>query len=249
MTIVDFWKNINYYEKPFIHPEDISIIKSQSYSYKGLHDLLNDQFWTDEGVFHTDLFPIPYAGKLDTAKIFILLLNPGFTLSEYNSEESSSEFRKALRDNLAQKHLDPDFPFMFLNPELLWHSGGQYWLSKLKDLILFIKNSRQISYLEAISSVSKSVAILELIPYHSTKFTRVGSLSKIASAQKMKSYVHSILIDRLNRNEICIICTRKSKFWELPEHENAIVYQGTECRSASLSMNSRAFSTMARFVQ
>ena len=55
------------------------------------------------GVLHLGLLPMPFAGRLDRADIFILLLNPGFRPSDYFAEFRDEAFRKAWSDNIRQE--------------------------------------------------------------------------------------------------------------------------------------------------
>jgi len=248
--ITDFWKQLNFTNKPYIHKDDTAFMNENSCSAETYESYISSEdFWhNNKGRFNTNLFPIPFAGNLKSAKIFILLLNPGLNLSDYHAEHTSPDFIEELKNNIAQENLNSEYPFLFLNPKFLWHPGGQYWLKKLKDHILKIKDTQNKSYIDALSYVSQKTAILELVPYHSNNFTFSSLIGKLKSVQQMKAFVNGYLINKVKENECCIICTRKSKEWNLPEHKNIIVYKGTESRSAHLSKNSRAFNKIQEFL-
>ena len=52
--------------------------------------------------FHLSLLPVPYVGDLARADIFLLQLNPGFSLSDYQELRVPS-FKRHLERNLRQE--------------------------------------------------------------------------------------------------------------------------------------------------
>ncbi len=246
--LIEFWKIPLLNDKPYIHPNDNNVITDFRHSYKGIEDYYENTYWNDKGIFHTDLLPVPYIGDLKKATIFLLFLNPGFSIDNYFVEELSEDFKDALKSNIKQDFENSEYPFFYLNPKFMWTGGGKYWLQKLKDYILQIKKTEGISYTEATKYLSKKVAVLQLIPYHSVNFTRHNLLSKLDSSRKMKRFVEEYLIPKAKENKIGIICTRQAKTWELPEHENIVVYGNPESRGAHISRNSKAEPIFKKFL-
>lgn len=131
---------------------------------------------------HLDLLPIPFVGNLETATVFLLMLNPGFGPHDYFGEYQVSEYRAALLDNLRQTQGNS---FLFLDPKFSWHGGYGYWHSKLGKLIAEFANRTAISYGAARHFMQSKVVVLELAPYHSefpssrspTSFNAVSSAS------------------------------------------------------------------------
>ena len=139
---INYWSNLDTSKRPFIHPGDFEIMKGNIYSYSTIKNYVtSSHYWQTQNEFHTDLLPIPYAGNLASAKVFILLINPGFNLADYHAELTSPDYFNGLRNNLIQL-TENDFPFMFLNPSLLNFPGGQYWIKKFKDYIIEVKNEK-----------------------------------------------------------------------------------------------------------
>jgi hypothetical protein len=135
-------------------------------------------------------------------------------------------------NNLRQENFD-DFPFVLLNPEFAWHGGFEYWERKFSPIINNFVSENKITYLEALRLISKNVAALELIPYHS----KIGNgITNLQSTRIIKDYVLQVLKPRAQEGEIEIIVTRKTAEWGLQNEEHIIVYQSNKARSSSLNI-------------
>ncbi len=243
-----FWSKINLQKKPYIHPADSSILEKHSVSFKSFENYFSSDYWNNKNSFHTDLIPVPFAGDIYKAKIYILLLNPGFSPVNYLEEEKKS-FKDALINNiLLRGRLDESYPFLYLNPKYLWTQGGQYWLNKFKSYIPIIVEAFTCSEIEALSFISRRVAILQLNPYHSYNFKFNSQLQSIVSSNKIVEFVHKNIIPKTNNNNCLAICTRASKAWGLEEQKNVIVYNSSESRGAHISLNSRSGSKLKEFL-
>ncbi len=87
VEIVKFWDQCLLKDPPFIHPADQPIMERYSRESVDVRKCDFDGFVKSERFgafqdhrFHLSLVPVPYAGNLATADIFVLLLNPGFNL-------------------------------------------------------------------------------------------------------------------------------------------------------------------------
>lgn len=255
MELLDFWKKLDLNKKPYLHPDDKdSLNLNFCYSLNNLTNYYNDIYWKDKNILHTDLIPMPYLGNLSKAKIFFLMLNPGFSFIDYYSEENSKAYRDTLVKNLNQDFSNTNFPFPFLNPEFLWTGGGQYWFKKLKSYIQYVKNKNEFkdkTYSDASMFLSEKIAILEIFPYHSISFSNHKLLQKeneIKSVEQMKMFVEKTIIPKVLRNEACIICMRQSKVWDLQDHFNIVKFSGVEARAAHISNNSHADKIIKNFL-
>jgi len=163
------WRGLSLTHRPYILAGD-KIIKEYCQPYKCFKDYVKKPDLATESPekFHCGLIPVPYQGDIIKAKIYILALNPGFGPHDYYAESHDKAFRNARIQQLRQHGLDKDFPFMGLNPLFSWHS--RYWTNRLGDIIEIIKKHKNLSDREASSLLSKSIACLEYIPYHSEKF-------------------------------------------------------------------------------
>jgi hypothetical protein len=109
-----------------------------------------------------------------------------------------------------------------------------------------MKSENKVSYQNAMSILSKKLACLELIPYHSKSFGAGSLLNKLPSVKVMRSYVQDIVIPRAKADKAIIIATRQVKMWQLPEHKNIVMYEGGETRSAHLTISSRGGQAIAK---
>lgn len=252
--LINFWKKLDLVQRPYIHLDDKDLIEELSYSYEGLSDLYENEYWERKKRFHTDLLPVPYIGNLKEAKIFILYLNPGFTLMDYYPEDSSTAFTDALKANIEQDFSKTEYPFFYLNPKLMWTNASQYWLKKLKDYILLVKDKKRFdSYIEATKYLSKRIAVLQLMPYHSANFNGHDNLlnkNKLQSVKKIQHFLEHNVSKRAKEGKVGIICTRQPDNWGLKDvkDDNIIIYKGSKARSASISKNSDASIIFEKFL-
>lgn len=252
--LINFWDKLEFREKPYIHPDDHNLMLDLTYSYNRLSDLYEDEYWKNKKLFHTDLLPVPYIGDLKEAKIFLLYLNPGFTLMDYYPEENSKDFTDALKANIQQNFNNLEYPFFYLNPELMWTNASQYWLKKFKDYISLVNERLGFSsHIEATKYLSKRIAVLQLMPYHSVNFDGHGKLlksNKLLSVEKMQQFFKDYVLPKVRESKASVICTRQPDNWGLKnvEDRNIIIYKGSKARSASISRNSDASPIFEKFL-
>lgn len=252
MKLLNFWNNFDYINKPFVYSEDKVYLKNHINDYNNYNDLIsNSNFGFINKGFHINLLPVPYVGDILNAKIYILMLNPGFCILDCYAESYSEEYCKLHIANLKQKLNSDEFPFYALNPKIIWHNGGQYWTNKFKDIIELISNDHNYSFTDSLSYLSKRVSMLELVPYHSKSFSLSANIiNKLYTVQLMKNFLKDYVIPKVIKNEACIICTRASTQWELQDtlNDNIIVYKGALNRSASLSKGTEGYKKIVEFL-
>src|SRR5688572_31589397 len=113
---------------------------------------------------HVGLIPLPYAGCLATARVFILMQNPGFSDGDYYAEFESSAFRRAHLAMLRQENHRAEFPLVFLDPRFVFHPGAHYWLRKFSALIHQLRAGWDVPWRTALSRFARRVATLEYVP-------------------------------------------------------------------------------------
>jgi hypothetical protein len=184
--------------------------------------------------------PVPYIGNLNQADILIFLLNPGFTYSDYWAESKMPGFRVRLERNLQQSFEETEFPFLYLDPEFCWHPGFIWWEKKLRDVITDIaKQYFNGKYRAALRDLSRRLACLELVPYHSASFGDHALIEQLPSVQVVRQFVRDTLVPDANAHKRTLIVTRQVKVWGLPTNtKNTVVYEGGHTRGASLSVKS-----------
>jgi hypothetical protein len=254
-SLAEFWRAMPLDGPPYIHPKDkegLSDKELDSYfdTKEGLVDF--DSFVRsrrfgdrNDNRFYTSLLPGPYAGSIERADIFILMLNPGFEYVDYFAEyrdeyHGTTEF-KAIRSKTNRQELgDVGFPFFYLNPEFCWHSGFMYWERKLRPILETIANDEKCGgYFGALKAMSQRFATLQLVPYHSRGFSAGSLITKLPSTKVMIEYVKDQLVPSAKRGEKTLIVTRKAKEWGIEAAPpNIVVYGRNQARGAHLGPDS-----------
>ncbi|KAF0120677.1 MAG: hypothetical protein FD152_4074 [Xanthobacteraceae bacterium] len=119
--LVQFWSLLG---ENNVHPCDIAILPSNQFEIR--------------------LAPVPWAGPINTASTFILMLNPGVSSEDVPYENSRAEFARALRQNLAG-----DLPYLYFirgfedHPGHRWARGTFGWDLKASDAAIqkFVRHS------------------------------------------------------------------------------------------------------------
>lgn len=241
-SLVRFWNKCDLRKPPFIHPADLAIVKAYPESFdtqvRNLAKFIREKRFGDfsDNRFHLSLIPSPYGGRLDTADIVILLLNPGFGISDYHVDALSRRWKQRV---IRQKLRRAEFPFTSLNPNLCWRPGFMWWEKKLRSVIKRIAAEKfNGSYLDAMRSLSQRLAAIELVPYHSGSFNAHKLVKILPSALAAREYVYKTLLPMARRGKVTLIVTRKTKEWGLPK-AHVVTYKGGHTRGAHLSVGSK----------
>jgi hypothetical protein len=247
-TLIERWGACHLASPPFILPEDQPVLTSNVSQYRSYDEFIRSPTFGDkqDTSLHLGLIPLPYIGCLHKASVFILMLNPGLSPGDYFAEESVPGFGAAKIRNLRQNNDQDEFPFLGLNPRFAWHPGFEYWQSKFHDIAQAIVNKEGITYWDALKHLAQEVACLELMPYHSKSFRAGSLLKRLPSTRLVLEYVHEVLVSRAHSDDATLIVTRGARHWNISEHRNIIVYEGSETRSAHLTLRSRGGDAIAR---
>jgi len=239
-SLVKFWSECDLRRAPYVHPRDLSVIRSKFSQLFDFEVRTPQQFVSSarfgnslDNRFHLALMPVPYVGRLATADIFILLLNPSVSASSY-LEEADAEHREALKRNLRQVFAKRAMAFKSLDPEFCWTGGFRWWEGKLRSVISARAVETQTNYLSALKELSARLACVELVPYRSGSFNGGKLIGKLPSSVEALKYVDSVLKPRARAGEIKIIVTRKVEEWGLRRGRNVVLYEGGQTRGASL---------------
>jgi hypothetical protein len=167
------------------------------------------------------------------------MLNPGLGPGDYFGEYQISGFRDVILSNLKQDFSDKYLPFLFLDPQYSWHGGFTWWHSKFAGVIKELARIRHLTFAAARSELGRSLACIELFPYHSHSFSDAGGwIRDLPSVQLARNYVHDFVMPRVRQKEAIIIVTRQVRVWDLHPGEGVIVYSPIEARAAHLTPNS-----------
>ena len=247
--LIKFWQRSKLTKPPFFHPDDEStlwqgngrFLDSEITDFDTL--ISQKQFGPFNDKLKLSLSPVPYAGDVAHAKFVILPLNPGLDYVDYWAETRRPEFRKRMEDNLRQSFRGVEFPFFGLDPELCWHGGFAYWEGKLRGVIRKIaEKSFDENYFKALRDLSKKLACLELVPYHSPSFHAHALIKDLPSCRIVKEFVHESLVPDAKAGKRILIVTRQVKEWKIQRDpkfaKNIIVYSSAHARGASLGPKS-----------
>jgi len=241
--IVKFWRACDLAHPPFVHPEDLGILSRRD---RGLLQDLPDSLeafiassrfgrFTDHR-FHFSLVPKPYDGDLNRADIFVLQLNPGFNPADYHAEWEMPEYRKRLERSVRQELDGLEFPFVALDPQFCWQPGFRWWERKLRDVATTIAERKyQGRYIDALRELSRRMAVVELVPYHSIAFDERGLIRVLPSAEQGIRFVQDDLLKRVSSGTAIAIAVRKVSAWGLREIDLAglITYSAGQSRGSS----------------
>lgn len=149
-----------------------------------------------------EVFPVPYIGNLDEAKIVLLCLNPGFIEQDIEIYENDKGFNQ---ENLKILTFESNPPFFYFNPKFKYTGGYKWWSKILKECINEF----------GMDEVSRKIMCLQYIAYHSVTFINPPT---ILESQK---FTFNLLGKAINLKKIIVIM-RSKKLWlkAVPELEN-----------------------------
>ena len=190
------------------------------------HDLVS--FWSELGDanvhpqdrpflnrehFETQLYPVPWAGSLKHANVFLCYLNPGYSPDDHAYERERDDFVTALKVNLLGEG-----PYFYLLEKFNDHPGHKWAKHKLGPDLTQEELHR--------------ICVLQIVPYHSRYGDKCSALvSKLPSSQAMLGFVQQSLVSRALNGDIALIVTRQIHRWGIPldgKCPHILAYQGSE---------------------
>jgi hypothetical protein len=204
----------------------------------------------DDTDYHPNLTPIPYVGDLTKAKVFLLMLNPGYKQFYEIYEQAACEFEKfpcrfdgsyggygepddvygdyygrygeKIIENLGHRSRQRFWP---IEGEASSTDFGKYWVRMLTPVFQKIGSW---------DSIAEKFAMLNLIPYRSAHFKETKKVFECASCKLIRNFVHE---DLLKRENTLVIVARRPKVWGVEVIGYAAkthVFHGVECRRIHL---------------
>ena len=246
---VKFWRQFVPSQAPFIHPKDHDVLSRSKCLPDGDEPTDHESYVgsirfgePNDKRFHLSLLPVPYVGDVANADIVILLLNPGFHHSEYWAETAVPGFGDRLIRNLRQEFSAGESPFFCLDPQFCWYSRFHWWEKKLRRVISTIAEQKfKGSYRDAMGDLSRRLACIELVPYHSSSFGNHKLIADLPSARLAREFVSKHLLGSSGEPGKTVIVTRQVKGWSLhgsKDVANLVVYEGGHTLGASLGPGS-----------
>lgn len=248
--LVDAWRSVRPGEPPYVLPQDEAKVGAAgSEAFASFADFcaaypLPRKAGTR---FHLGLVPMSYLGNLQRARVYILMLNPGFGPIDYFAEEKDTSYKAALWDNLRQA--DSEYPFPCLNPAFSFTGGFQYWTRKDKlGWVLDEMMERGSSPRDALRELSNQVCVLQAVPYHSIQFKSTAAIRSLTSTCLVGRFAKGTLVPRAERGDALILVLRQARAWDLKKDETIICYEGSKARGARLGPDSDAGAQLRRFL-
>lgn len=178
---------------------------------------------------HENLIPRPYEGNLTKARVFVLMLNPGYKTDCYLEDHTDPVCRASKLDNLAQRiDLLPG-----LDPRLIRSGAYRYWRKVFAPIIDSAARKANVPLTEAAQMVARNVAVIQFCPYHSVSDPGRW-VCKLPSSQAALHFVHSVLVPRAKQGEASVIVPRGATRWGLQDGKHVLVRQSNH-RSASFT--------------
>ncbi len=238
--LIRAWAEFEAADAPFVLPGDEALLKDKDRPGFVVHRSLAD--YASSPAFgsahdrrlHVGLQPIPFAGPVEDARVYLLMLNPGLSPGDYFAEWHHPGYAAAAAQNLTGAR-----PFLFLDPEFAWHPGFAYWHGKLAAVVRALSIATGLGHAEVLRRVARKICLLQLLPYHSPTFgvsRRV--LQRLRSSQLAKDFVAEVLVPRARAGEALIVVARRAAFWDVPSDCGPVVYEGPATRAAHLTPKS-----------
>jgi hypothetical protein len=243
--LIEFWRRWDMAQAPYVHPDDWPILQAGDGRHIHRRSLNFEQFVAsdrfgdfEDARFHLSLLPAPFAGDLRSADILVFLLNPGFSFSDYYAEFRIEGCKARLQRMIGQDFDGIEFPFIWLDPEYCWHPGFNWWERKLREVIREVAK-RQFGgrYLNALRSISRRLACIELVPYHAPTFKAHRLIDRLASTTAARAFA-ARAVESAPSGEKTIIVTRQAAQWGITQTlPHVVVYAGGLTRGASMGIN------------
>jgi hypothetical protein len=243
-ALLDFWRAAPLRQPPYVHKGDSVLLSPDAEPdvclYSTYHQFVQSEDFGKKKNhrLHLGLLPAPYAGSLAHATVFILMLNSGVSSSTYFMQDHDKEAMRQSINGIRQERMDKRYPWGGLNPFDHWRS--KYWFQKLDDIIRLTSVQHKCNYQQALSIVSRRVAVLQLYAYRSQTFGLSPHIrSNLTSSKLILDFAQKCLIPEALDGKTLLVVTRKATSWEVRPHHNVIVYEGSESRGAHMSTKSR----------
>ena len=235
----DFWSK---YEPYKLHPEDekdLSSIKDELCLHLSIgemrekygEDLKSKQteinfnnVESNNKKLLTNLIPVPFAGDIFNAKLYILTLNPGFTPGVYIDEHEDTKYIELAKQNLRLELKT----FKSLHEDAKNTEGYQYWShnGRIPKIAREVQRLLNTEYDESFKFTKDNLAVIESVAYHSTQFAQIKNKDKLlsmSSSQLNKKFVHDYVMKRVRKNEAMVFVWRSANFWNITEEKNVII--------------------------
>jgi len=207
----DFWQAAPAYG---MHPQDLAMVRAEPSKYAHRYVDWNQQEAaanTLPGVqiLHVGLHPQPFIGDTETALVFIVHGNPGFSPQDYQDEFANPAHAETCAANLrgAQGGFFP------LGPASAGSGAANYWLRVFGKPINELARLRGIAPEDARQLIIRHVAVIESCAYHSGR-TPGPWTDELPSSRAAVQHVRQVVLPRARRGESLVIVWRRgAPYW------------------------------------
>jgi hypothetical protein len=224
---IRYWRTYTPEAPPFVHPKDAT--------YAGISSL------------ELQLLPVPAIGDIEHAEVIVLMLNPGLHKMDFTWEKKP-EYRDIVLRNLHQKLEGVRHPFFYLDSRFSEHPGALYWIGgnrlhsrmkvqqKLRAVALELARRRNSDFAAAQAEISRRVAIVQQVPYHSHKLRKRSLLRTLHSCTEARLLAKALV----EETDKLVVIVRSSAEWGFTPQvkQNLVVYNSSLGASASLTLRS-----------
>ena len=241
----EFWSKYTHYQ---LHPDDKKYLGQNKDKYcleisieeirkKYGHDLKADQtrekFISDKNNKNkilTNLLVVPFFGDVESAKIYILMGNPGFHTGDYVDEIENKDYQELVNKNLKLELKT----FKSLHENAINTGGYRYWsqngrIPKITKLLTELNNK---DYSQNYEFVKNSICVIESIAYHSCNKPD-NELYNLPSSRFTKRLVNEHVQTKVNKSEAMCFVWRSVSFWNMQDNKNLLI---RDPKKAQLSM-------------
>lgn len=199
---------------------------SAPYIFEGDEEAFESDAWKKlekdkDTKLHTELMPQPVTGDIMNAKIIFCFLNPGFDENDINEEAF-------LRDQYLRQLKQENADFYGLRKEYEDTGIGYYWRidpgifnTNYEDYSLVSRIHKEYKGKYSIEDVynmlSKIVADIELVPYHSNNGPSAKMIKLLNSSQRAIRFLREELLPNAKKNGQLICITRSKTEWGIKD--------------------------------
>lgn len=198
--LIAYWSQLG---SGTVHPDDGPYIGSQN--------------------FATTLCPIPWAGPIKGAKVYLLFLNPGLSPEDLAWESDNADFSSVLRANIREGSQ----PYFYLLDRFYAHPGHRW--------------ARATFGSDIQERHAERFCVVQLVPYHSDDGGYARSIATgLPSSKAARQFVRDTLVPKARAGQIGLVVARSSKLWQIEgEDDCLVIYRGGECRRAFQTSGTR----------
>lgn len=243
--LIEFW-NAFEPDAHWIHPEDEKILQQPRYLDRVRWDAPKDQagaveeFRRERPRIQASLIPQPFVGDIRNTDIILCLLNPGIDPSSWLSERDGSESRAMKVAGLRQNHLR--LPFWSVDPSIAESGAFRWWWPRFAKLAGALVQDGW-TFDEAMESLSRRIACIEIFPYHSRASDPISSdlIAALPSSRLAIDFVRERATEGAQ-----VILFRSHAGWGLPDDGDCVRLVTDSQRSINLGPDTQAGAIIRR---